>query len=140
MEKNVLRDFDTFEEFPDKNLLVDRNSNAFYIKKQDKYFIARRNVDSLTFVDYNSKDVIRYENSYYDVINGECILNLTILESLNNSESYMLIDDDCEISYLPERLNIKGNSKYYFSLDDVKVLTNYDNDKKVYKVNTNRIF
>lgn len=31
MEENVLKDFETFEEFPNKYLLVDANSNVFYI-------------------------------------------------------------------------------------------------------------
>ena len=54
MEKNVLIDFETFEEFPDKYLCINTNSNYYYVKIDDNTYITKRNIDSILLDDKNN--------------------------------------------------------------------------------------
>jgi len=129
MEKNVLKDFETFEEFPDKYLLIDNKSNTFYIKINDKSFIVRRNIDCISI--FSEKEKVKYEIAYYSVVDNKLVSKLTILKSINDLNEDL--ETEYKIVHLSKLLNIKGSSKYYLTLDDIKILTNYDKSKKVYK-------
>lgn len=129
MEKNVLKDFETFEEFPDKYLLIDDKSNAYYIKINDKSFIVRRNIDSISI--FSEEKKVSYENSYYSIIDNKLVSKLKFLRSI--SELSEDLESEYKIIHLSKLLNIKGNSKYYLTLEDVKTLINYDKNQKVYK-------
>ena len=56
MEENVLKDFETFSEFPDKYLKVSKNSSYYFIKKSGENFVAKRSLDSLSTVNIFNKD------------------------------------------------------------------------------------
>ena len=47
MEENVLKDFETFNEFPDKYLKINKNSNYYFIRKIKEDFITKVNIDSI---------------------------------------------------------------------------------------------
>lgn len=131
MEEFVLKDYESFDEFPEKKLLVDKRSNAFYIKKQNEIFIARQNIDSLTLEGYGDKIAIKYKKSYYNIKNGEFILSLTSLESIKDRKEYMLnLEDDCKIVSLNSVLDIKDEEKSYYSIEDIDIITK---SEKVYK-------
>ena len=133
MEKNVLKDFQTFEEFPEKYLLLDEKSNAFYVKVQEECFIARRRINYVSNVKPDS-DILKYKNSYYNVVNGKCIVKLSFFSSLEEQNDYIM-DAEGEIKILPlsKILNLKNNKKYYLSRDDIELLVNFEKENKVYK-------
>ena len=59
MEENVLKDFETFSEFPDKYLKVSKNSSYYFIKKSGENFVTKRSLDSLSTVNIFNKDTIK---------------------------------------------------------------------------------
>lgn len=118
-----LKHLETFEEFPLGQLLVNKDSEIYYILCNNKRYIAWKNIDSVE--NDGKSDMIIYTNSYYSVISGKHILSEEILEvgekSLNNKE-YIVIP-------LSSILNIKGNTEYILSKSDVLNLKGFKTEK-----------
>ena len=126
MEENVLKDFETFSEFPDKYLKVNSTSNYFLIKKDDNSFITKRNIDSISIVKILSNQKLLTLKSFYDVKTGDLVLNTKSISNADRScEEYLEFDKNIEILSLSSILNIKGNDNYYLSSSDIDILTNY---------------
>ena len=136
MGKNELEDFhvQNFEEVPNGYLLVDNNSNYFYIKYLSKSFVAIQNIDLVTIDKIDCVDRIVIEKSYYDVRNGDFILEDCSIYSITEKEKVNSnIDKDTKIIPLSDMLNIKENGILYLSLDDINNIINlYEKKKKIY--------
>ena len=133
MEKNVLKDFQTFDEFPEKYLLIDDKSNVFYVKVQDECFITRRRINYVSSIGTDC-DILKYKNSYYNILNGECVVKLSFLKSLKEDNDFVLAAEG-EIKILPlsDILNLKNNKKYYLNREDIELLVNFEKENNVYK-------
>lgn len=120
MEKNVLKDFETFYEFPNKYIKVTCNSNYYYIKINNHKFITKKNIDLLCSDNGN----IELEESYYSIIDGNFVL-----KTKNNiyriSEYGKETEDNVLIQPLYKILNISGNGVYYLDNHDIDGLINY---------------
>ena len=118
-----LKHLETFEEFPLGQLLVNKDSEIYYILCNNKRYIAWKNIDSVE--NDGESNAIIYKNSYYSVISGKHILSEEILEvgekSLNSKE-YTVIP-------LSSILNIKGNTEYILSKSDVLNLKGFKTEK-----------
>lgn len=131
MEEKGLKTFETFEEFPNKFLIVDKNTNCYYIKTKKEDFVATRKIDSATIEKVDGIDRIVILESYNNIIDGSFILNNKRIYSLDKK---LVSDIEFEITPLSRILNIKSNNKYYLSLDDVYELINFkEEDPKTYK-------
>ena len=119
-----LRHMETFEEFPLGKLLVNKDSDLYYIMKDNKRYVAWKNVDSVE--NDGMSNAIIYTNSYYSVIKGKHILTEQVLEVndkiLNNDKNYTIVP-------LRSILNIKGNSQYELSKSDALGLTGFKEEK-----------
>lgn len=130
MEEKGLNAFETFEEFPDKYLIVENNTNCYYIKTKKEDFVATRKIDSATMENTDGLDSIVFLESYYSIIDGSLVLKNKRVYSLDKK---LISNIEFEITPLSRILNIKGNSKYYLSLEDVKELINFkEEDPKKY--------
>lgn len=131
MGKNELVDFETFNEFPDKYLKVDRNSNYYYIKKASRIYIAKTRINNVSIIDFNNDKKIKVTKSYYDIKNGTFITKTVILYDINGKNKIFVGEE--EIYSLSNLLNIKGNDEYYLTQNDINVLINYEKEsEKIY--------
>ena len=126
MEENVLKSFETFNEFPDKYLKVDNNSDYYYIRKQDNNFVTKKNIDLISNI--NAEKVL-IKCSYYDVISGDLIHKSEFVSDINGTNKEFVKCEDVRIISLSNILNIKGNGIYYLTREDVNVLINYEEEK-----------
>ena len=125
MEENVLKDFETFEEFPDKYLKVSKDSNYYYIKKDNIACIARRNID---LISSNGIDTTVFL-SYYSVLDGHLVSKTRITNKTR-------ILDGANIISLSEIFNIDNNDSYKLTKEDVDTLTDFkeENSKNYSKL------
>ena len=118
MEENVLKDFETFEEFPEYYICISEKSNCFYIKKDDKNFVAWRCVDLISY-DGKSTEVVLEYNS---IIDGSTVLVETIIES---KEGIKRNNGGATIKRLSDILHITGNKKSYLDKNDIFTFVNF---------------
>lgn len=128
MERNVLKSFETFEEFPDKYLCVDSKSNYYYIKKDDESFITYRNIELIS--SNNNETTIILD--YYNILDGSLVSRTKTLDKQNE---IIKDNDKLEIISLAKILNVKENNPYFLSLKDIKTLTNFkEENSKTYGI------
>ena len=119
MEENVLKDFETFEEFPDKYLQVKNKSNYYYIKINDESYITKKNIN---LVSYDINGNMSIEIGYYDVFNNKLIL------TTNNDKL-----DGVKIIPLSVAFNLKENDVYNFTKEDINMLVGFNEENTRYK-------
>lgn len=126
MEENVLKDYETFSEFPDKYLKVSKNSNYYLIKKKRESFISKKMIDSIETLEILGVQKLLMQKSYYDVNNGELIFHTRVISDLDGSnKEFIDIEKYIEIIPLSSVLNIKENGVYYLTGEDIEPLVTY---------------
>lgn len=126
MEENVLKDYETFSEFPDKYLKVSKNSNYYLIKKRREFFVVKKKIDSLETLEILGTQKLLTQKSYYDVNNGKLIFHTRVISDLDGSnKEFIDIEKDIEINLLSSILNVSENGVYYLSYEDIEPLVNY---------------
>ena len=128
-----LRQYETFEEFPDAILKINENSKNYYVENDGKKYITWENNDVVENLD-STGDKIKYTKGYYNVLDGKRVA--TIVNILDGEK---IINETKNIKVYPlkEILNIKGDSIYEFTKDDVITFSNfkekkYNNPRKIY--------
>ncbi len=129
----------TFEEIPMGALLVKENSNYFYIEYLKRKYITTSNLDFSTIENIDGRDVIVCQNSYYNVINGEFILNERRTYSLeDNMEISSNINPETKIIPLSHILNPLSRVNSTVTLDDIDKITNTKTySKRIKYINKN---
>lgn len=142
MEENVLKDFETFSEFPDKYLKVSKNSSYYFIKKSGENFVAKRSLDSLSTVNIFNKDKLLTKKSYYDVSTGSLILKTVSIKDIDgNNEEFVENKNNVDIISLSSILNINENGVYYLSKEDINTLVNYkEGSAKTYNLKPRKYY
>lgn len=131
MSEKILKDFETFEEYPEAVLEIKPNTNLVYIQKGEETFVAREFLKKMTGDDSSVEYVLKYK----DVINNKVKLTAEI----KNENGTTVINYPKEpfkvyqIIHLDEILNIKYNDRYYFSLNDVITLCNFKEQEAIEK-------
>ena len=125
MTKNVLKDFETFNEFPNNYLCINKDSNYFYVVKDNKAYITKRNAE---LISYNGKDATTYIYAFYDVIDGKLVLKQNAIENdqgltFEKAEKAIIIS-------LSKVLNTTNNQVYYLDIDDIITLLSCSNEKE----------
>lgn len=123
MEEKVLMDFESFAEFPNGILKVEKNSNLVYIKKDNDNFVARELIKSVDSDGLKATYLI----SYYDITNNKYILTLEFVKALDDKFSFVNLDSNYNIQIIPlsKILKLKTNSVSYLYLDDITQLVNF---------------
>ena len=133
MERKVLSAEESFYEFPDGILEINKKSNLVYINMQGIVYVAKEVIKS---VEHNL-DNVNYIINYYDIKNNEKLLKLNIEKSLDSGKiDYISNNKDLEIIPLINILNIKENNVVYFSAKDVDTLIKYKLEEKSFKRKT----
>ena len=142
MEENVLKDFETFDEFPNKYLKVNKNSNSYLINKNGKKYVARKKLDSVTFLEVLGNQKILTIKSYYDITNEEIILyTKSISDSDGINEEFIEKEDNIEIYSLSSILNIGENGIYYLLKEDIDALVNFkESNAKTYNLKPRKYY
>ena len=126
MEENVLKDFETFNEFPDKYLKVNKSSNCYLVNKNGKKFITKKILDSVTILEILGSQKILTVRSYYDINNGELILNTKSISNVDGiNEEFLEKEENVEIDSLSNILNIAENGSYYLLKEDIDKIVNF---------------
>lgn len=126
MEENVLKDFETFNEFPDKYLKVNKSSNCCLVNKNGKKFITKKILDSVTILEILGSQKILTVRSYYDINNGELILNTKSISNVDGiNEEFLEKEENVEIDSLSNILNIDENGIYYLLKEDIDKIVNF---------------
>lgn len=129
MEENVLKSFETFDEFPNKYLKVNSNSNYYFIRKKDNNFVTKKNIDLISNI---TKEQVLVKSSYYDVISGNLIYKEAFISDINGKSKEIIKCEDVKIILLSTIFNVKGNGMYYLTKDDINVLVSYEEKSKTY--------
>ncbi len=126
MKENVLKDFETFNEFPDKYLKVNKSSNCYLVNKNGKKFITKKILDSVTILEILGSQKILTVRSYYDINNGELILNTKSISNVDGiNEEFLEKEENVEIDSLSNILNIDENGSYYLLKEDIDKIVNF---------------
>ena len=120
-----LRQYETFEEFPDAIIKIDENNENYYVENDGKKYIAWKNNDVVENLDPNG-DKIKYTKGYYNVLDGKRVA--TIVNILDGEK---IINETKNIKVYPlkEILNIKGDSVYEYTKADVIAFSNFKEEK-----------
>ena len=123
MSTKILKDFETFEEFPNGVLEIKSNTNLVYIEKENGTFIAREFFKKVSSDNLN----LQYEIKYKNVINNDIILTAKIIKEnnktiINYPKEFLKV---YQVTHLNEILNIKGNDSYYLTLEEIINLYSY---------------
>ena len=121
----VLNQFETFEEFPDAILKIDQSSDCYYVESDDKKYIAWENTDAVENLDSNG-NIIKYTNGYYSVIDGNKVATTT---TIFDGKEYKKQNKEIKVYPLTKILNIKGNSVYELTKEDVIEFSNFKEEK-----------
>ena len=126
MEENVLKDFEIFNEFPEKYLKVNKSSNCYLVNKNGKKFITKKILDSVTVLEILGSQKILTVRSYYDINNGELILNTKSISNVDGTnEEFLEKEENVEIDSLSNILNIDENGIYYLLKEDIDKIVNF---------------
>lgn len=126
MEENVLKDYETFSEFPGKYLKVNKNSNYYLIKIRRESFVAKKMIDSIEVLEILGVQKLLIQKSYYDVNNGELVFRTRVISNLDGShKEFIDIEKYIEINPLSSVLNIGENGVYYLTQQDIEPLVCY---------------
>ncbi len=117
----ILKEGETFYEYPDAVLLVDNSFKYYYVKAQDgNKYIAWKEFYSIQNIDKEAK-ITTQKNVYKNILDGEIILEEMIVK-----DSFFRNGIVKPLNWV---LNIKGNQKYEFEKDDILTLTSFENKK-----------
>jgi len=133
MEEKNLRDFESFNEFPNGILKVEKNSNLVYIEKNNNNFVARELIESA-----NSDGLkATYLISYYDVINNKYILTLEFTKTLDDKFSFVDIKNNSNKQIIPlcKILKLRNDSSSCLDLEDITHLINFKEEDSKQKRN-----
>ncbi len=83
MEKDILRDFETFDEFPDKYLHINKKSNYYFLDNGYRNCIAKRKMD---LVSVDCEDGLKTEESFYRIEDGKLVLKRKLTNGVVTSE------------------------------------------------------
>ncbi len=119
MKENVLKDFETFDEFPDKYLCINRKSDYYLIMIDYVPFVAKRSSNSI-FV--NEKEIF-IDEKFYNVLDGSLVLER------NNSNKSKEKDS---INIVLFSSILKDNETMYFTKQQIELLTGITHEN-VYK-------
>lgn len=127
MDAKILRDFETFDEFPDGVLKINSNTNLVYIQKGTEAFIAREFLKKMSGDD----SIVEYELKYKDIINNKVRLTAEIKKE--NEKTIINYPKEpfkvYQVIHLNEILNIKENSSYYLTLEDIINLCSFKEEE-----------
>lgn len=126
MEENVLKDYETFSEFPEKYLKVSKNSNYYLIKKRTDSFVTKKMIDSVEILEILGVKKLLIQKSYYDVNDGGLIFHTRVISNLDGSnKEFIDVEKYIEITPLSSALNISENGVYYLNREDIEPLVTY---------------
>ena len=126
MEENVLKDFETFNEFPNKYIKVNKSSNYYLVNKNGEKFVTKEMLDSITLFEVLGNEKILTVKNYYDINNGNLILNTQSISSVDgNNEEFLENKDKIEIYSLGLILNVGENGVYCLEKDDIEAIVNF---------------
>lgn len=121
-----LKQYETFEEFPFAILKVDENNDNYYVENDGKKYIAWKNNDVVENLDSDGNK-IKYTIGYYNVLDGKRIAT-TI--SISDDEKIINETKNVKVYPLKEILNIKENSIYELTRDDVVKFSKFKEENK----------
>ena len=125
-ELNQFETFREYDEIDDVKLIIDENSECYYIENNGNKYLAWKKVNSVTNID-SSGDIIEYENSYYSVLDGDLVLEETILENKDKIVSGRI----AKVQAVKDIFGLTGNKKYILYENDVMTLTGFKEQKPI---------
>ena len=115
-----LRQYETFEEFPDAVLRIDKSSECYWVENCGKKYIAWEKNDVIETLDEKGEK-IRYIMGYYNILDGK---KIAIIEIITHREKVISKTKNIRVYPLNKVLNIKGNSFYEFTKTNTKEISN----------------
>ena len=76
---NYLGQFEPFEEFDDKKLLINNKCNVYLLIYYGNRYIVWEKVDFATINKYNNKKYLEIQKSYYNILDGKYVLKINEL-------------------------------------------------------------
>ena len=129
MEENVLKDYETFNEFPDKYLELSEKSDYYYIAKTVGSFVVKRRIDLISTVKIYNIEKILQKESYYNVEDGNLILKTESLSNLDGSNlEFVKKEKNVKVIHLSSILD-EQEELIYLSKEDIKKIIKKDATK-----------
>ena len=128
IEENILKNFETFEKFPNKKIMVIKNSNYYYISKDDKNYIAQKKIEWKSSIEVDGVQKLLIKSNYYNVIDGSLVCQVKFISEVNKKNKKIIENgNNIKIILLSDVLNINDNGVYYLTKEDIEILMNYKN-------------
>ena len=126
IEENILKKFETFEEFPNKKIMVIRNSNYYYISKDDKHYIAQKKIEWKSNIEVAGVQKCLVKSNYYNVIDSSLVCQVKFINEVNKKNKKIVENgNNIQIILLSNVLNINDNGVYYLTKEDIETIINY---------------
>lgn len=136
MIKKVLKDFETFEEFPNGYLCINNKSSYYFIMIGLKRYITKKQIDS---VQVNENQNVIIEERFCDVKDGSSILRTrNIVSSKYNIIEYINCIEPIKVILLSSIL--KENETFYLSKKGIDCITRVNNKQLKPKNSKNKIY
>lgn len=134
IEENILEEFQTFEKFPNKKIMINSNSNYYYINKNNQNFVAERNINWVSNIEIDGVQKSLIKSSYYNVIDGNLVCQVKFISDINEKNKKLVESvEKVKIILLRDVLNINSNGVYYLTKEDIEILVNYkEENSKTY--------
>lgn len=124
LKHSILKESETLEDYPDKYLKIDGQSNYCYVEFKEKTYVSRKLILSASS---DEKGDVFVVYGHYDVMNDSLICTtkkvITMFETIEDNGNALVIP-------LNQVLNIKGNGEYYLDIQDINELLSFNKKNK----------
>ena len=124
---DYLEQFESFDEYEDKSLSINNKSSIYLLIYNGNKYVVWEKVNSATTVKYKDENYLEIYKSFYNVINGELILNTYELFDLEKDKRVVLKPMGVYLSLLSDKLELSDNESTVLSREKVLKLTKNSN-------------
>lgn len=115
-----LEQFESFDEYEDKKLLVNKKSALYLLILNNKKYVVWENIDSVSMNKHNTWEYLDIIKSYYNVINGELILTIHELNDIKTNVNILVNPNDIQLILLSDELSMNDDES--ITVDKNKIL------------------
>ena len=120
---NYLGQFESFDEFDDKQLLINEKSNVYMLIYFNNRYIVWEKVDFATINKYNNKEYLEVQKSFYNILDGRFILKINELYDNETNKRVLIKPNGIRLLLLSDILKLDDLESVLLDKEKVLKLT-----------------